>query len=453
MTNSYGAADLNLGITRALASRIALSSADDLPEEVVHAGRRGILDWLGCAIAGSRHPTTTKLFDTLAILESKPAATVVNRQSKFGLIEAALVNGQMGHVLDFDDTHMAGVVLHTSSPVLAACFAMAEQRPLEGRRLLLSYAMGFEAGIRIGQAAPNHRPCGWHLTGTLGTFAAAAAVGRMIELDPQQLTFALGIAGTQAAGMQQNRGTSCKSFHAGRAASNGLLAALLAERGFDSSEEIVEGRRGFARIYSDVSRPEVVLEDMETRWEITRNGYKPYACGVLLHAVIDAVIRLRNESGLPPEAVDAIELVVAPNAVRITGLAGPKSGLQSKFSLGHTSAAAYIDGAAGLEQFSDQRARSADVVLLGKKISWVVDEGMKEESARARLIGGGRSCEVRVEHATGTIGNPMSDEHLKAKFRQNAEPLLGGPRAHEIIEKVWSIDRLNDVREIMRLVA
>ena len=148
----------------------------------------------------------------------RPQATVLGRKLKLGLLDAPLANGVMGHVLDFDDTHMGGVVLHTSSPVLAALFALAERTPVGGEQFMLAYAVGFEAGVRSGRTAPGHHKGGWHLTGTLGSIAAGAAGGKLVGLDAQRLTYAIGIAATQAGGMQQNRGTMCKSFHAGKAA-------------------------------------------------------------------------------------------------------------------------------------------------------------------------------------------------------------------------------------------
>ena len=151
-------------------------------------------------------------------------------------------------------------------------------------------AAGFEAGVRTGQGAPAHHDGGWHLTGTLGTIAAGAGSARLLGLDAQRLTYAIGIATTQAAGMQQNRGTMCKSLHAGKAAASGALAALLAAKGFNSSDEILEGKRGFTRIYSSVAAPELIVDGLGERWEITRNGYKPYACGIVLHPLIDAMI-------------------------------------------------------------------------------------------------------------------------------------------------------------------
>jgi 2-methylcitrate dehydratase PrpD len=449
----YGAADLHLGITKTLGDFLARTQFSDLSADAVQAGRRGVLDWLGCVIAGSGHPTLDKLIDTLVDLGSPGKATVICRNLQLGYIDAALVNGQMGHVLDYDDTHMAGVVLHNSSPTLPAIFALAERQVVSGRDLLTAYAVAFEAGVRVGQAAPGHRKGGWHLTGTLGTFAAAAASGRLLGLDGQRMTYALGIAGTQAAGMQQNRGTSCKSFHAGRAASNGLLAALLAQRGFESSTEIIEGKRGFARIYSDRASPDLAVEELGKRWEIARNGHKPYACGVLLHPAIDAVIKVSREASIDPDAVDTIELTAHPDAVLITGLVDPKTGLQSKFSISHTAAVAFIDRQAGIAQYSDQRAKDPQVVALRGKVSTSVDESFRKDQAWATVRSRGRTFEARIEHAMGTVDNPMSDSDIEAKFLANAIPVIGSERARNICEQVWQIDRLPDVREIVRLCA
>src|SRR5499433_2357922 len=266
-------------LTKTLAAHLAAAQFGDLSPAAQHAARRGVLDWIGCALAACRHPEIDILLGVLAETGGRPQATVLGRGEKLGLTDAPLANGQMGHLLDFDDTHMGGVVLHTSSPVLAALLALAERTPVTGADLILAYAVGFEAGVRSGRAAPGHHEGGWHLTGTLGSIAAGVAAGRLIGLDDQRLTYAMGIAATQAGGMQQNRGTSCKSFHAGKAAANGVLAALLAEHGFDSTQEIVEGKKGFARIYSDVAEPDELVTDLGGTWLIESNGHKPYACG------------------------------------------------------------------------------------------------------------------------------------------------------------------------------
>ena len=254
--------------------------------------------------------------------------------------------------------------------------------------------------------------------------------------------------------MQQNRGTMCKSFHAGRAASNGLLAALLAQQGFDSSEEIVEGKRGFARIYSNVAQPELVLDQLGRRWEIARNGYKPYACGVVLHPILDAMVALGEQRALKPEDIARIEARVHPIAVRITGLGDPKTGLQSKFSIYHAGAVAYLDRGAGIAQFSDARASAADVVALRGKIEVTTDEGFRKDQAQATLVMvSGERIETKVAHASGTVDNPMSDRAIENKFLANAAAAIGDDRARQIAAMAWKLDKLGDVRELIGLCA
>src|SRR5499427_7763446 len=304
-------------LTKTLAAHLAAAQFDDLSPAAQHAARRGVLDWIGCALAACRHPEIDILLDVLAETGGRPQASVLGRSLRLGRLDAPLANGQMGHLLDFDDTHMGGVVLHTSSPVLAALLALAERTPVTGADLMLAYAVGFEAGVRSGRTAPGHHKGGWHLTGTLGAIAAGAACGRLLGLDGQRLTYAMGIAATQAGGMQQNRGTSCKSFHAGKAAANGVLAALLAQRGFDSTQEIIEGRKGFARIYSHVAATAQLTEGLGGAWVIEANGHKPYACGVVLHPLIDAMIALRGRDRIAPETVAEIKLRVHPFVLSI----------------------------------------------------------------------------------------------------------------------------------------
>ena len=446
----YNLASPGLNVTTAFGDFLARFTFEDLSERAVHEARRGVLDWLGCALAGSGHPTVDKLLSVLQAISGKPQASVLGRQLKLGLTEAALANGQMGHMLDYDDTHMGGVVLHTSGPILAALLPLIERGGVDGREFICAYAAGFEAGVRVGQSAPGHHAGGWHLTGTLGSIAAGAAAARLLGLDGQRMTWALGIAATQAGGMQQNRGTMCKSFHAGKAASNGLLAGLLAQQGFDSTEEMIEGRRGFCRIYSDKAAPEVVLDQLGTRWEIARNGHKPYACGVVLHPALDAMIALRGSTVRKPEEIARVELRVHPFAVRITGLTDPETGLQSKFSIYHAAAAAYLDGRAGIAQFTDQRASALDVVALRGKIEARLDETLGKDQAEATLLlMSGERIETRVEHASGTVDNPMSDAAIEDKFMANAAPVIGEERARQVAAAAWRLEGLADCRQLV----
>ncbi|MGG5818569.1 MmgE/PrpD family protein [Falsiroseomonas sp. HW251] len=449
----YGVAALGLGATRKLASFIADLRFEDLPSAVVHEARRGVLDWVGCALAASRHPTMRILLDTFAATGSAAVAPVLGQGGlRLGLLDAPVANGQMGHLLDFDDTHMGGVVLHTSSPLLAALLALAEHRPVGGRDLIAAYVSGFEAGVRAGQAAPAHHDGGWHLTGTLGAIAAGAGAARLLGLDATQVTHAIGIAATQAGGMQQNRGTMCKSLHAGKAASSGAFAALLAARGFNSSDEILEGRRGFIRIYSGTAEPDRIADGLGERFELSRNGYKPHACGVVLHPLIDAMIALHHEAGVPADQVLRVDLEVHPHAVKITGVDDPGSGLMSKFSINHSASVAYLDGAAGIAQYTDARAGAADVLAFRRKIEVSTAERFRKDQAKATLIAiDGRRFEAPVAHASGTVDNPMSDAALERKFLGNAAIARDEARARAIADRIWSLEEVTDMRDLVAL--
>jgi 2-methylcitrate dehydratase PrpD len=444
-------------LTKTLCGHLAAARFSDLSAAALREARRGVLDWIGCALAGSRHRTIDTLLSVLQEAGGGPQATVLGRGLKLGRLDAPLANGQMGHVLDFDDTHMGGVVLHASSPILAALLALAERTPngrsTSGADLMLAYAVGFEAGIRAGRTAPGHHKGGWHLTGTLGSMAAGVAAGKLIGLDAQKLTYAMGIAATQAGGMQQNRGTICKSFHAGKAAQNGVLAALLAERGFDSTQEIIEGRKGFCRIYSDTAMPEQLTAGLGGSWLIETNGHKPYACGVVLHPLIDAVIAIRNREHIDPAAVSEISLRVHPFVLSITDVVEPATGLQSKFSTVHSAAVALVDGAAGIAQYSDAKATDPLVTALRRKVTAVGDATLRSDEAYAAIVAGGKRHEIHIPHASGTAANPMSDAAIAAKFLANATPVIGAERAQRACDWVGSLERQADVRELIALVA
>jgi 2-methylcitrate dehydratase PrpD len=253
--------------------------------------------------------------------------------------------------------------------------------------------------------------------------------------------------------MQQNRGTMGKSFHAGKAASNGVLSALLAERGFDSTQEIIEGKRGFSRIYSDVADPDQLIAGLGDGWLIETNGHKPYACGVVLHPLIDAVIAVRNRDAIDPASVSEINLRVNPLVLSITGVVEPSTGLQSKFSTVHSAAVALIDGAAGVVQYSDMKAADPLVAALRRKVKAVADDTLRKDEAHAAIVAGGKRYEVHIAHASGTADNPMSDAAVEAKFLANALPVIGRERAERARDFVSSLETRPNVAELAALLA
>ncbi len=241
-------------VTRTLARYLVQSRYEDIPGPIRHEAARALLNWAGCAIGSARHETVECALAALGEFSGPPQAGLLGRSERLDVLHAALINGISSHVLDFDDTHARAV--HPSAPVLPAILALAEWRHLSGADLVHAFVLGVETECRIGLSVfPEHYNVGWHITGTAGVFGAAAAAGKLLGLDERQMTWALGIAATQSAGLREMFGSMCKSLHPGRAAHNGLTAALLAQQNFTSSERAIEAPRGFAHVYPPGSTP------------------------------------------------------------------------------------------------------------------------------------------------------------------------------------------------------
>jgi 2-methylcitrate dehydratase PrpD len=292
---------------------------------------------------------------------------------------------------------------------------------------------------------------GWHITGTAGVFGAAAAAGKLLGLNEKQLVWALGIAATQSSGLREMFGTMCKPFHPGNAARNGLMAALMAQKNFTSSEEGIEAKRGFAHVLSTEFKPAEITEGLGKSFEISLNTYKPFACGIVIHPAIDGCIQLRNEHKLKAADIEGIALKVHPLVLELTGKKEPQTGLEGKFSVFHSAAAAVIYGAGGESQYSDAVVADPTVVALRDKVSATVDQALHEDQVRISMkLKDGRTLEKFVEHAVGSLGRPMSDADLEAKFRGLANGILSKAEADNLIRLCWEIGGLKDVAEVAR---
>jgi len=437
--------------TRALAAFVVNHRASDLDGPVAREAVRSILNWVGCAVGGCRHDTVERALAALAPFSGPRDATVLGRHDRLDIMLAALMNGTTSHTFDFDDTHLR-TVIHPSGPVASAILALAETQPVTGEDFLHAFVLGVEVACRIGNAVyPSHYDVGWHITGTTGVFGAAAATGRLLKLDEQQMRWALGIAATQSSGLREMFGTMCKPFHPGNAARNGLLAALLARSNFTSSDQAIEAPRGFANVLATARRYEEITDGLGSTWEILDNTYKPFACGIVIHPAIDGSIQLRNEFDLRPQQVARIHLQVHPLVLELTGKKTPRTGLEGKFSVYHSTAVALIDGAAGEQQYSDARVADQTVVRLRDTVNAVVDPGLHEDQARIAIhLADGRTLERFVEHAVGSKARPMSDTALEAKFRGLAEDILSKPEIDRLVELCWAVQSVRDVADLAR---
>ncbi|MGH9336970.1 MAG: MmgE/PrpD family protein, partial [Vicinamibacteria bacterium] len=331
-----GAESEEMAITRLLARFVVESEWSEVPQPARREAARSIVNWVGCALGGARHEAMDRALEALSDFSGPPLATVLGRKDRLDVLNAALLNGISSHVLDFDDTHLE-TIIHPAGPVAPVLFALAERQPMSGRDFLHAFILGVEAECRIGMAVyPWHYDRGYHITGTAGVFGAAAAAGKVLGLDEKQMTWALGIAATQSAGLREMFGTMTKAFHPGRAAQNGLTAALLASKGFTSSEQSLEAPRGFAQVLSEQHDFSKLTTGLGETYEITRNTYKPFPCGIVIHPAIDACIQLRNEHSLKGPEIERVELRVHPLVLELTGKKTPAIGLEGKFSVYHS---------------------------------------------------------------------------------------------------------------------
>ena len=284
-----------MGTTEQLAKFILETRKEGIPEAVLHEGKRCFINYLAVALYASRDSSLDILLGVFGDEGGKERASVVGTNTHTSLQNAALANGYLGHLEDYDDTHFP-TVIHPSSPTLPAALAVGEQLGASGYEALVAAVLGMEVCCRIGVAIhPYHYDEGWHITGTCGVFGAVASAGRLMGLNLDSLVHALGVAGTQASGVREVFGSMTKPFHPGRAAQSGVLAALLAQRGFTSTKTIIEGRRGFAAVLSAEYDLEKATDGLGEKWELQMNGLKPYACGVVNHPLIDAMIAMRSK--------------------------------------------------------------------------------------------------------------------------------------------------------------
>jgi 2-methylcitrate dehydratase PrpD len=229
---------------------------------------------------------------------------------------------------------------------------------------------------------------------------------------------------------------------------------MLASRGFNSSPEILEGSLGFTRIFSATRQNGAITAGLGRTWMITGNGYKPYACGVVLHPLIDAMIEVSRKANQPASTVELVEVLVHPDVIRITGVDTPNSGLMSKFSANHAAAVAYIDQAAGVVQFTNERAANGDVQALRRLIQVKPNSSYRLDQASARVrTKSGVTHDAQIAHATGTVSNPLSDETLKEKFLGNAAPVITADRARRVADLIWKLDTVTDIGELVRACA
>ncbi len=449
--NTTVTADTNAPpITRILAEFVATHASRGWSDAVEREAHRTFLNWVGCAVGAARHPTTEAALAAVQELGPSAQATLLGRSERVDIASAAMLNGISSHTFDFDDTHLK-TIIHPAGPVASAILALAEGTGASGRQVIDALVLGIDVSCRVGNAMyPDHYDRGWHITGSTGTLGAAAGCARLLGLDAEKTAMALGLAASQPVGMREQFGTMTKPFHPGGAARAGLLAALLAKHGFTASPKALEAPRGMMQTVSTKCDWNEITDGLGSRFEISFNTYKPFACGIVIHPSIDGCVRLRGR-GVNAAEVERIELKVHSLVLELTGKKEPKDGLEGKFSVYHGCAAGLVFGRAGEPEYDDAIVNREDVVALRRKVVATVDDSIDEASADVTaVLANGRREHVFVEHAIGSLERPLTDAALEAKFRTMADPAIAAARAAALVAACRALGDAPSVGALVR---
>ncbi|ADG05992.1 MmgE/PrpD family protein [Kyrpidia tusciae] len=452
-------------LTFELADWIRQVRFSSLPPEVVDLTKVTVLDWLGSAIAGSQTPPSAIVRRFAADQGGIPQATVIGggqparvtgkeRQRTSALL-TTFVNGVSSHIVELDDVHK-GAIIHAGTAVIPAAIALAEQVAASGPRLIEAVVAGFEVCIRIGEAVtPSHYRY-FHTTGTVGTFGAAAAASKLLDLSVEQTVHALGNAGTQAAGLWEfiEDGAMSKHLHSGKAGMNGLLAACLAKDGFTGASRILEGDRGFLRAMAQEYDAGKIVGGLGMGYKIMENCFKIHSSCRHTHHAVDLVIELVNRNNLVPENIGGIEVNTYQVALDITDNPNPESVYAAKFSLQFCAALAAVKRRASLRDFTEDTLKDSTVRGLLKKVRVAVDpvcQSRYPEKWGARVVirtRGGAEYTASTEYPKGDFENPVSTEELMNKFRDLVDGCISAEEAERLIGRTMALDRLPDVRAL-----
>jgi 2-methylcitrate dehydratase PrpD len=439
-------------VTRTLAHYIVTARYDDLPANVRKEGVRTLLNWVGVAIGGSHHQTVDIAVSALAPFSGPQQASLLGRSERFDIMNAAFINGVSSHIFDYDDTHLK-TIIHPAGPVASAILAYSEMTPVSGKDFLNALVLGIEAECRIGNAVyPNHYDVGWHITGTAGVFGSAAAIGKLMGLNEEQMVWALGLAASQPVGLRESFGSMNKSFNPGRAAANGIFAATLASKNYTSSDGMIEAKRGWANTISTKQDYNEITGELGKRYEAALNTYKPFACGIVMHPAIDAAVQLRNENKLTADQIERVDLKVHPLVLELTGKKTPQTGLESKFSIYHAVAVGIVEGAGGEKQFSDRAATDPTIVALRSKVMPVVTPGIDAAQVDLTIVTkDGRSLHKYIQHAIGSVEVPMTDQQLETKFSDLAEGIIPAAKIRQVMDSCWNVETLANAGDIAKM--
>jgi 2-methylcitrate dehydratase PrpD len=450
--------------TRDLARFASVLRFEDLPKDVVERIKLCVLDSIGCSLFGATLPWTRKVADFAMAEGARPAASLAGMGKKTSVSLAVLVNGTAGHAFELDDIHKESII-HMGSLATPVAFAYAEdRRGTTGRDVITGMTAGYEIGARVGNAATMSLFFrGFHPQGTSGAFAAAGTAARMLGLNAERFQHALGIVGSQAGGlMAAQEGAMVKRFHSGRAAQSGVYAASLAAADFTGIPDVLEAPYGgYLSCYSNEPNPSRLTAGLGTTWETLNVGYKPHASVTSIHTALDGLTEIMRENDLAAADIAHIEAGLSPMThVHCAWEYKAQGVTAAQMNLYYGLAVTALDGMAFTEQYRESRLKDPKILDFIGRISAYVDPEIEtmgapfRHAARMKVrTSGGRMHEKLLLHRRGSPEHPLKPEDIEYKFRHVVSPCLSKNDADRIVKIVASLERLDDLSELIGLVA
>ncbi len=449
-------------LAQQLAEFACSSRYGDFPDDVTDLAKKCLYDTMGTIIAGSYHSTTGRIAREIAAdHREEQTATVAGPSLKRSAATAALANGMMAHALELDDGSKHATY-HPGSSIIPTCLALAEETGCSGKTMLEALIAGYEVSLRIGTAVnPSHYLRGFHPTGTVAVFGTATAAGRLLGLDAGQMTNALGIAGSMAAGINQYEldGSIVKHLHPGNAAKNGILAARLAGKGFTGPEGVIEGGLGFCHCFADEYDLETITQGLGKDFKFLKIYFKPFCSCRYVHFGIEAVQNILREHPLKPEDIDRITIRTHKNAKQGSDIPDYRSVLHARLSLQYGIGSLIVRGSAGLKDYTEDAIKDDKVQEIARKTVIEVDPEIQKAYPNPRSmiveitdINGSRYAN-RVDHAKGSPENPMTEKELRAKFDDITGDVIDSGRREEIAKAAAGARNTEKAADIARLLS
>jgi 2-methylcitrate dehydratase PrpD len=442
------------GMTGRIAAFVTETRVSDIPDDVYEHAQVAFMDWLAVTLAGKDDPLVKKLIQYTDFLGGKEQATILGHGQKKSLTQAALINGAASHALDYDDSAVF-FLGHPTVTLYPGLLALCEFKGLGGEALLTAYIVGLKAGLVIGTCAGgDHYMSGFHGTCTMGCLASASACSHLLGLNIQKTRYALGIAGTQAGGLKSVFGTMCKPFHAGRASEVGVTASLLAENGFTSAEDILEGPNGLFQAMKG-SVDEKALETLGKTWDIEGLIQKYHASCHFTHSPIEAVWSILEKEGVAEGDIKSLTVHSSEMGLSAAFRTEARTGLEGKFSIPYCVANAILRGRGntGLQAFTEERVNDPRVQELMTRIQTNKADDISGLGARVEIetmSGKTYSEYYNVNKAIPELA--MRREKITEKFMDLAQPLLGRNKTKRLVEAINGLREMEDVNALIGLL-